>query len=1456
MKLIRFIVITLLVLVFSNEDASAQDYIWSRRAVDSVWGGYSYWWANNCNSCNGIVNYGTNSYWWYGSAGRRNSATDRNGNTYVIGNYNSNIRIGTFSLTAKFGGQNCTWCGTNFSSIANCQDFYVAKYDSNQNVIWAVTGGGIEIDILNSIAVDGEGNVFVGGVMNGTNAIDVNFGPTIKLNPQGQDGFVAKINANGTWAWAHKLTGSSDECVSSVDVDRFGNCYVAGSGSGFIKVSSNLFVSVPAVRGKRDVFLAKIDPNGQPVWMRTGGGTEDDYASDISLDYAGNVYLTTNLAGNTSFGSVTFNTSGQYGGVIKYTPAGTPVWGIRAGKHVVSATNDIYGNLVFTGVYNTTSSFGSTTFVPFNQGKNDIYIAKVNGSGTYQWARRLGSDESKYPNNCWNPSNCADTTGDWPSDIEVDEAGNVYLSGSLVGDTEPGSVCSIQNARYYSYNNPAVNPQQIGVRAGFVVKINDDGSCGWHIRSKSLNWWAWGSSETVNGVGIDNFGSVYFSGNYFRYWFNGYQYPLLFYKNNDTTIIGQLGALTFGWFPGWYWGSSEYIARFSNTEVIYINSINKEVFCVGDSMIVGFTKRGIFTNGNVFTLELSDSNGEFSSPIVLATMNSTQSGQFRIKLPQNIPMGLGYRVRVVASLPRVVGYPNNKYLTISTYAVASAGANRTICSNDSVQITGTNGWYYQWSPNVGISNPTAKSPFFKPVASQEYILHSSNPGNCGSYDTILVTVIPRPKASVSGMMEFCDRDTTTLTASSANATSFSWAPNYNVINPTGNPAKFHPNVDTTYTLTASNGVCSDTTRVRLKINKRPEVSVLPDTSVCFRDTLQLFFASDAAFFTWDPPQTVLDDQTGSPKIFPITSTQYVLTATSDRGCILQRNLQVDVLALPVIQITRDTFTCYDVPVSIQPISPLKYTWQSHSAIQQWDTTGLAVIRPQLAGRYLVRGSDGRCSDTASVQVSVNSLPLVDAGKDTSLCVGSNVYLQAKGALSYQWKTSPYISDTTIASPSVNPLSTTFFKVKGIDGNGCENTDSVRVIVHALPLVMASADTVICPAQRVMLFAGGALTYKWTPDVNINSTNISNPEVFPSQEMYYKVKGTDANGCAAYDSVRVGMKPLPAANAGLDTTICRGDRALLAGSGGSEYLWNPIANLSNASSAVTFAQPLVSTTYTLMVKGSNGCYGFDSVQVRVRQLPQINASSDQVICEKDSVQLSANSPSGLTFEWKNKAGQVVSTGASFWAAPPVTDEYTVRTSDGTCTSLGESVNVKVEPIPASEFNSNVTEGKYPLQVKFTNRSSGDIVGYLWDFGDSLGVSTERDPSYTYTKPGIYKVKLKTFTSKGCNNEYVFESIRVYDFSDIYIPSAFSPNEDGLNDVFEITAGEMKWMRMIILNKWGQIIYEGTWDRGQQPLRWDGSYQNKPVQDGVYVYTIESKGFDDRYRYLKGEITLIR
>jgi hypothetical protein len=692
MRVLRLIIVLLFFCSYNN--VNAQEYKWARKAIDSMSTGYAYWWANSCNSCNGIVQ--NNTYAWYGNAGKRNSTVDADGNTYVIGSFNGTVKIGNNVLISN-NVNNCNLCGWASTGYA-CFDFYVAKYDSSGNALWAVSAGGSQMDLANAIAVDEEGYVYVGGTINGTNAIDVNFGPNLKLNPQGQDGFVAKISPSGQWIWAHKLTGASEECVSAVEVDRYGNCYVAGSGSGFIKVTSSLTASTPAFNGKRDVFLAKISPTGLPLWMRSGGGAEDEYPSDITIDNSGNIYLTANLYADATFsqGSVYVPITGNqtYGAIIKYSATGVPMWARKIGTHAIAATTDIYGDILITGVYNTTTTFGTTTYVPFAPGKHDVYIAKMSAAGDFVWTKRIGSDENKTVGNY-----CGDNTGDWSSDIEVDPAGNIYVSGTLVDDTEPGSVCTISNVRYYPYFHYNWK------RAGFVIKINSDGTSGWNVRTRGY----YGCNENVNGIGLDYFGNVYFSGTSYMYTNQTYYLPLAIFKNNDTVPVGIVGSgFTYGYY-GFYWG--EYLSRFRNTEVITTNSINKTAYCVGDSMVVSYTKYGTFQNGNVFTLQLSDSSGDFDNPLVLGTLNSVNSGVFKVKLPSNLLMGVGYRVRVVGSLPNIVGYPVNKTFIISTYAVANAGADKTICLSDSVQITGNNGWYNQWSPSVGFLMLTEKVRF-------------------------------------------------------------------------------------------------------------------------------------------------------------------------------------------------------------------------------------------------------------------------------------------------------------------------------------------------------------------------------------------------------------------------------------------------------------------------------------------------------------------------------------------------------------------------------------------------------------------------------------------------------------------------------------------------------------------------------------------------------------------------
>lgn len=1425
-------------LLLTNIYTNGQEFLWARKPADSAYNA-SQAWVNTCNSCNGIFQG------WSGSIGKRNTTVDAMGNTYVAGSFNGSIKIGNFRLNSS-NDNNCYYCGVNNSNV-KCFDFFVAKFDSSGNVLWALSAGGNMVDVANSIAVDKDGYVYVGGVINGSNAVDIHFGPNIKLKPQLQDGFIAKISPAGVWVWAHRVYGTYEECVSSVAVDRYGACYIAGSGTGNIRISSSATITTIAAKGKKDIFLIKLDSSGLPVWMRSGGGSEDDYAAHITTDNGGNIYVASNMLTSADFSSGTTNVNiangtQSYGALIKYTNNGTPLWGIKTGNLAVAVTTDIKGDILLTGVYNTSSIFDTVIFVPYASGYCDVFIAKISPAGNFKWAKRFGSNETKSTG----VGQCGVLLGDWSSDIKTDAAGNIYVSGTIVDDTEPSSVVQVTNVKYYPYYNI------ISKRAGFLIKMTPDGNSSWNLRTKG--WW--GCDENINGIALDFWGNIYFSGSTYIYTQSGTSsayYPLAIYLNNDTVPIAEMSS---GYVAGSFGYQGDYFTRFRNEEFISIASLNKTSFCVGDSLVVNYTSKGSFQNGNVFHLQLSDSNGEFNTPLILGSINSIiKSGTFRIKIPDTLLMGTNYRVRVISTSTNIIGYMNHQPIIISTYPLANAGTDRIICTNDSVQITGSSGWYYQWNPPYGVSSPNSKSTYLKPQLSQQYVMHTWNPGDCGAYDTVTITTIQRPKSQISGQFSICKRDTAIITVIPGNASHYLWYPSYNITSDTSPVVNVWPLQDTTYILHAYNNYCTDTTMVKIFVKPLPIVSSLKDTSICFKDTLHLTLNLQNTTYLFKPEQYSSKDSNGNVLLFPDTSTTYSVNAVSDAGCFSEKSFMfLNVLPLPTINLIKDTFTCFNETISIQPDSSLYYTWENNPWIVSWDTTGKVIIKAKTSSIYNLKASNLRCSDTASIYIAVYQLPIISAGQDTALCVGQNINLNASGGIKYNWQYSNFITDTSIATPTVFPEISTTFTVKGTDEKGCVGYDSVHVNVLSLPKIITSPDTFICPGERIMLFAGGASSYQWSPDKEINNLKTPSPEIFPQEPRYYTVIGTDLNGCSAKDSISIELKSKPKVYAGNDTVICRGDQAFLVGSGGTFYQWRP-ASISNEWSSMTTAQPIITTTYILSAKDTNGCSNNDSVTITVKQLPEINASSDKSICEKDSVLLSANSPTGISFEWKNKNGKSVSKTSSFWAKPDVTEEYNVKTFDGSCTSLNEPVNIKVDPLPQSLFKMNINEGIFPLEVKFNEISIGNIAAYLWDFGDSSQTSTEENPVHEFKSPGKYKVNLTTYTNLGCTDDH-YKYIFVHNYSDIHIPTAFSPNSDGLNDVFEIVTGEMKTVRIKIFNQWGQLIFERNWAIGQSQLEWDGFYNGSPVQDGVYSYTIEAKGLDDAFRYIIGTVTLVR
>ncbi|MFC2088949.1 SBBP repeat-containing protein [Calditrichota bacterium] len=351
---------------------------------------------------------------------------------------------GNVYITGRFTGTNVDFdpgTGTHYLSSNGWDDIYFAKYNTNGEYQWAYSIGGSTYDFGLSIDVDGSGNVYITGNSQGTN---VDFDPgagTHYLSSNGNfDIFFAKYNSNGVYQWAYNIGGSADEGGYSINLDGSGNVYIAGyfqssnvdfnPGAGTANLSSN---------GSNDIFFAKYNTNGAYQWAHSIGGSSAESVAGSALDGSGNVYITGYFSGSnidfdpgtgTSYLSSNGSPSDIY--FAKYNTNGEHQW-----AHSIGGSNgdsgeridvDGSGNVYITGGFRESNvdfdpSIGTANLS--SNGYHDIFFAKYNSSGEYQWAHSIGGSET-----------------DIGKGIAVDGSGDIYIAGYFQGtdiDFNPGS---------------------------------------------------------------------------------------------------------------------------------------------------------------------------------------------------------------------------------------------------------------------------------------------------------------------------------------------------------------------------------------------------------------------------------------------------------------------------------------------------------------------------------------------------------------------------------------------------------------------------------------------------------------------------------------------------------------------------------------------------------------------------------------------------------------------------------------------------------------------------------------------------------------------------------------------------------------------------------------------------------------------------------------------------------
>jgi len=351
-------------------------------------------------------------------------------------------------------------------------------------------------------------------------------------------------------------------------------------------------------------------------------------------------------------------------------------------------------------------------------------------------------------------------------------------------------------------------------------------------------------------------------------------------------------------------------------------------------------------------------------------------------------------------------------------------------------------------------------------------------------------------------------------------------------------------------------------------------------------------------------------------------------------------LNITILPIPTINLGNDTTLCYGDTLKLDLASPnSSYFWQ--------DSSINSIFNITQTGKYWAKVALNGCVAADTIVVQYNPFPILDFGKDTTLCLGDTLALNASTpAGTYLWQDS-----STSASFNINQQGIYWVKVTE---NNCSASDTINVNYTPLPTVYLGSDTTLCVGETLILNAGSQnLTYLWFD----SSTSASNTI---SQQGNYWVKVT-LNNCSATDTINVNFNPLPIVNLGNDTNLCNGDTLILdVSTSNATYLWQ------NNSTDSIFK---VSQEGNYWVKVTlDNCNASDSIKVKYLPLPTVNLGNDTLLCVEETLLFDVRIPYA-TYLWQDN-----STYPAFTIAQEGTYWVTVVNS---CGSVADTINVSTK-----------------------------------------------------------------------------------------------------------------------------------------------------------------------------------
>ncbi|OFX28240.1 MAG: hypothetical protein A2X08_14395 [Bacteroidetes bacterium GWA2_32_17] len=757
----------------------------------------------------------------------------------------------------------------------------------------------------------------------------------------------------------------------------------------------------------------------------------------------------------------------------------------------------------------------------------------------------------------------------------------------------------------------------------------------------------------------------------------------------------------------------------------------------------------------------------------------------------------------------------SQIININPTPVANFTSMSSNCTGDSVdfQNTGTIGAIYVWDFGSGAT------PAISTINSPQNIVYSisgiktvtliTTIGSCTDTSKQTINIVQTPAPFFTTNAPQCEGSAVNFTYTGTVDTNWVYVWDFGVGSTPSSSSQINPQ-GINYTgsgskyvlLTVSNGLCSEVASETFTINQTPVANFTSMSSNCTGDSVD--------FLNIGTPQ-------GNPQTYTITVQDFQFTPDS------------------VNAVVGDTIKWIWVNGSHTTTSdsiPLGAT--------SWDTIidtlsqSFQYVVTQVGKYYFISTSDSLMGMSGVINVSAPNVTYswnFDNGATSATNSPQNIVYSTSGI-----KTVTLI--TTLGS--------------------CTDTSVQTINIAQTPAPSFTTNAPQCEGADINFTYTGTTDTNWTYiwDFGIGAN--------PAQSSQQNVNGVTYTGggnktvlltvknglCSEVSQQIITINQLPFANAGKDTTICA-NRSVQIGTNPVSnygYNWFPSNTLNNTSIANPVSSPIANiTNYVVTVRDTlTGCINTDSVVVTMLAPLNANAGVDVEICRHESIQVGAALLEGQLYSWSPIAGLSSITSPNPIATPDSTTTYTLTVTGFGCEPETDEVTVIVHQLPITDagLSDSITHGS-SIQLTATG-------GVQYDWSPALGLSNTGiynpvafpDVTTTYTVIGI--------DIYGCKND---DSVTIYVISpSVWVPSAFTPDGNGKNDVFYVRGEGINNFEFAIYNSWGEsVFYTKSISNG-----WDGRKMttNEQLPEGAYVYYVKGLLTNGEAVNLKGIVNLIR